>query len=51
MNGIFVALGREVGVGARLPAAQAIDLAPTIAALLGIDPPEHSEGTALDLTP
>jgi predicted AlkP superfamily pyrophosphatase or phosphodiesterase len=49
MSGILVALGRGVGSGARLPEAHAIDLAPTVAALLGIDPPEHSEGHALDL--
>ncbi|MEE2664647.1 MAG: ectonucleotide pyrophosphatase/phosphodiesterase [Myxococcota bacterium] len=51
MSGIFVALGRGVGTGVRLPPARAIDLAPTVASLLGIEPPEHSEGSALDLTP
>jgi hypothetical protein len=51
MAGILVALGRNVGKGVRLPAARAIDLAPTVAALLGIDPPEHSEGRVLALDP
>ena len=51
MAGILIALGRNVGKGVRLPAARAIDLAPTVAALLGIDPPEHSEGRALILEP
>jgi arylsulfatase A-like enzyme len=49
MAGILVALGRGVGRGVRLPAANMTDLAPTVAALLGIDPPEHSEGRAIDL--
>ena len=51
MAGILVALGRGVGRGVRLPAANMIDLAPTVAALLGIEPPEHSEGEALELAP
>ncbi|MDJ0851314.1 MAG: ectonucleotide pyrophosphatase/phosphodiesterase [Myxococcota bacterium] len=44
MAGIFFALGRGAVPGARLDAVHAVDLAPTAAALLGIDPPRHSEG-------
>jgi predicted AlkP superfamily pyrophosphatase or phosphodiesterase len=46
MHGIFLALGRGVPPGTRLPRVHAVDLAPTVAALLGIDPPRQSEGTA-----
>ena len=46
MHGIFLAMGRGVTPRSRLPRVQAIDLAPTLAALLGIDPPAQSEGTA-----
>ena len=44
MPGMFLALGRGVPAGARLPAVHQVDLAATIAALLGIEPPLHSEG-------
>jgi Type I phosphodiesterase / nucleotide pyrophosphatase len=44
MRGIFVALGRGVPKGARLPRVRAIDVAPTVARLLGIAPPAQSEG-------
>ena len=44
MHGIFVALGRGVPKGARLPRVRAIDVAPTVAKLLGIEPPAQSEG-------
>jgi hypothetical protein len=47
MHGIFVALGRGVPKGVRLPRVRAIDVAPTVARLLGIDPPAQSEGAAL----
>jgi len=47
MGAIFYALGRGVPPGARLGEVRAIDVAPTVAALLGIDPPEQSEGRAL----
>jgi predicted AlkP superfamily pyrophosphatase or phosphodiesterase len=46
MAGIFLALGRRVEPGAALGAVQAIDVAPTITALLGIEPPRDSEGVA-----
>lgn len=44
MGGIFLAVGRGVGTAAMLPAVRAIDVAPTISQLLGIDPPTHAEG-------
>jgi len=47
MAGVFLALGRGVPAGRALPAAHAIDVAPTVAALLGIDPPAAAEGRAL----
>ncbi|HKC49918.1 MAG TPA: alkaline phosphatase family protein, partial [Myxococcota bacterium] len=47
MGAIFYALGRGVPRGAELGEVRAIDVAPTIAALLGIEPPEQSEGKAL----
>ena len=48
MHGIFVALGRGVPKGARLPRVRAIDVAPTVARLLGIDAPASSEGVAIE---
>jgi hypothetical protein len=48
MHGIFVALGRGVPAGARLPRVRAIDVAPTVAALLGIEAPAQSEGAAIE---
>jgi arylsulfatase A-like enzyme len=47
MRGIFVALGRGVPAGARLPRVRAIDVAPTVTRLLGIDPPASAEGTPI----
>ena len=47
MGAIFFALGRGVPAGAKLGAIRVIDVAPTAAALLGIAPPEQSEGRAL----
>jgi predicted AlkP superfamily pyrophosphatase or phosphodiesterase len=49
VHGIFHALGRGVAPGSRLASARAVDVAPTVAAWLGISPPEHSEGNAIDL--
>jgi arylsulfatase A-like enzyme len=49
MGAVLLAVGRGTGQGARLPAARAIDIAATVAALLGIDPPAQSEGRAIDL--
>ena len=51
MGGIFIAMGRNVCVGCRLQAAHQIDLAPTVARLLGIEPPRQSEGKALLFSP
>jgi len=47
MGGIFLALGRGVAQGARLPPVHAIDVAPTVARLLGIDAPRNSEGVPI----
>ncbi len=47
MGAIFFALGRGVPKAQKLGAVRAIDVAPTAAALLGIDPPAQSEGRAL----
>jgi hypothetical protein len=47
MHGILVAIGRGVPKGARLPRVRAIDVAPTVARLLGIAPPSSSEGEAI----
>jgi predicted AlkP superfamily pyrophosphatase or phosphodiesterase len=47
MGGLFVAMGRGVAKGASMPPVHAIDVAPTIARLLGIDPPRNAEGRAI----
>ena len=47
MAGIFLAVGRGVPAGAKLDAVQMIDVAPTAARLLGIDPPRNAEGRAI----
>jgi predicted AlkP superfamily pyrophosphatase or phosphodiesterase len=47
MGAIFYALGRGVPRGAELGEVRSIDVAPTVSALLGIAPPESSEGRAL----
>jgi len=47
MRGIFVALGRGVPKAARLPRVRAIDVAPTVARLLGIEAPAQSEGAPI----
>jgi len=48
VHSVFFALGRGVTAGTRLGSVRAIDVAPTVAALLGIAPPEHSEGASID---
>jgi arylsulfatase A-like enzyme len=48
MAGVLLARGRGVRAGARLPAARMVDVAATVARLLGIDPPEDSEGIPID---
>ena len=45
MGAIFFALGRGVPAGTKLGEVRSIDVAPTVAALLGIEPPQSSEGT------
>lgn len=44
MGGVFYAMGRGIPSGVRIDEARAIDVAPTAAALLGIDPPLQAEG-------
>jgi predicted AlkP superfamily pyrophosphatase or phosphodiesterase len=51
MGAIFFALGRGVPPGTKLEHARTIDVAPTAAALLGIDPPLQSEGHSLFALP
>jgi predicted AlkP superfamily pyrophosphatase or phosphodiesterase len=48
MGGIFLATGRGVPRGARPASVRMIDVAPTVARLLGIDPPRQAEGRAID---
>jgi len=48
MGAILVAMGRGVKPGTRLGATRNIDIAPTIAALLGIDPPAQCEGRPIE---
>jgi predicted AlkP superfamily phosphohydrolase/phosphomutase len=47
MRSPLVLSGPGVRSGARLRGARAIDLAPTVAHLLGLDPPRDAEGTVL----
>ncbi len=47
MHGILLALGRGVPQGAQLGRVRAIDLAATVASLLGIEPPRQCEGKAI----
>lgn len=51
MAGLFLAVGRGVQAGLKLPEVRVIDVAPTIASLLGIHPPAQSEGRSLFLLP
>jgi hypothetical protein len=44
MGAILLALGRGVPVGERISPQRAVDVAPTVARLLGVDPPLQSEG-------
>lgn len=43
MSATLIALGRGIPRGARLPAASALQIAPTVAHLLGIGPPRQAE--------
>lgn len=51
MGAAFLALGRGVAPGHRLDRLHVTDVAPTVARLLGIDPPLSAEGVAIDLMP
>ncbi|MFQ5513260.1 MAG: alkaline phosphatase family protein [Myxococcota bacterium] len=52
MSAIFYALGRGVKPGHRLGEVRAVDVAPTVTRLLGINPPRHVQGKPLaELTP
>jgi len=47
MAAIFLALGRGARPGTRLPAVRALDVAPTVLALLGVEVPAWMEGRPL----
>lgn len=47
MAGIFLARGAGVPSGLQLGAVRAVDVAPTVAALLCIDPPRDAQGRAI----
>jgi predicted AlkP superfamily pyrophosphatase or phosphodiesterase len=47
MRGVFLALGRGVRQLGVIPPVRAVDVAPTIAHLLAIDPPAQAEGTPI----
>jgi predicted AlkP superfamily phosphohydrolase/phosphomutase len=49
LHAIFYAVGPGVAAGRRLGVVQAVDVAPTVAALLGVPPPAESIGRALPL--
>ncbi len=44
MAGVFLAMGRGVPTDLVVPEVHQVDLAPTVARLLGIEPPRQSEG-------
>jgi predicted AlkP superfamily pyrophosphatase or phosphodiesterase len=47
MGGVFFALGRGVPAGTRLGVVRSMDVAPTVARLLGIAPPRDAEGVPI----
>jgi predicted AlkP superfamily phosphohydrolase/phosphomutase len=49
LHGAFYAAGPGIARGRTLGLVQAIDVAPTVAALLGIEPPAQARGRALDI--
>jgi predicted AlkP superfamily phosphohydrolase/phosphomutase len=49
LHGIFFASGPGVRAGVRLPVISSVDVAPTVAALLGIPPPAQSVGRILPI--
>ena len=48
MRAIFLALGRGVPAGARTGPVAALDVAPTVSRLLGIEPPRSCEGKPIE---
>jgi predicted AlkP superfamily pyrophosphatase or phosphodiesterase len=48
MGGIFFAMGRGVKAGTKLGEVSTLDVAPTVARLLGIEPPKDAEGRPLE---
>ncbi|MCC6641182.1 MAG: hypothetical protein IT386_08470, partial [Deltaproteobacteria bacterium] len=48
MRGIFFAMGRGVAPATKLGAVSSLDVAPTVARLLGIEPPRDAEGRAIE---
>jgi len=48
MRAIFLALGRGVPAGARTGPVAALDVAPTVTRLLGIEPPRSCEGQPIE---
>jgi predicted AlkP superfamily pyrophosphatase or phosphodiesterase len=48
MRGVLLALGRGVPAGARIGPTRNLDVAPTAARLLGIEPPRGCEGRPID---
>jgi hypothetical protein len=44
MGALFLAMGRGVPHGGQIGPQRAVDVAPTVARLLGIDPPLQSDG-------
>jgi arylsulfatase A-like enzyme len=48
MHGVFLAMGGAVSAGQRLPSVHQVDVAPTVARLLGIEPPMQAEGQAIE---
>lgn len=49
MGAIFMAKGRGVAAGRSVDVVHQIDVAPTVAALLNIEPPAQSEGQVIEL--
>ncbi|MGI9431675.1 MAG: alkaline phosphatase family protein [Myxococcota bacterium] len=47
MGAILLGMGSAIPKNAALGRVDSLDVAPTVAAWLGIDPPEHCEGTAI----
>jgi hypothetical protein len=48
MRGIFLAAGRGVPAGVRSGDVRSLDVAPTVARLLGIEPPRSCEGRPIE---